>query len=116
MVVKSLLAGAVTALGFAASVGAECTNTLVRKEWYVNLETQLGQRFLTMPRRRSLTQDEQLAYLAAVKCMMDTPPRTTLYEGVQSAYDDYQGLHIAMTEQIHFVVSDNSIVNRHLPT
>lgn len=37
--------------------------------------------------------------------MMSTAGRTSsLYAGVVSAYDDYQALHIAMTEKIHFNV------------
>ncbi|KAI0178378.1 hypothetical protein BJ166DRAFT_49020 [Pestalotiopsis sp. NC0098] len=64
---------------------AVCTDPLVRKEW------------------RNLSQDEQLGYIDAVKCMMSTAGRTSsLYAGVVSAYDDYQALHIAMTEKIHF--------------
>lgn len=55
--------------------------------------------------RRNLSQDEQLGYIDAVKCMMSTAGRTSsLYAGVVSAYDDYQALHIAMTEKIHFNV------------
>lgn len=62
---------------------------------------------LTGFRRRALSQHEKLDYLAAIKCMMATPGRTTdLYPGVSSAYDDYQALHISMTDYIHFVVGD----------
>jgi hypothetical protein len=58
-----------------------------------------------------LSQEEQLGYIDAVKCMMSTPGRTSsLYSGVVSAYDDYQALHIAMTEHIHFNVRNNTMI------
>lgn len=55
-------------------------------------------------RRRALTKTEQTAYIAAIECMQSTPGVTSdTYSGVQSKYDDWTALHIAMTSQIHFV-------------
>ncbi|KAH8885499.1 Di-copper centre-containing protein [Thozetella sp. PMI_491] len=68
------------------SVSKKCTSPLVRKEW------------------RALTKKEQLSYIAAVKCLQAKPSKTSsVYTGAQSRYDDFQAVHIAMTERIHFV-------------
>lgn len=49
---------------------------------------------------------DRLAYVNAVKCLQSKPAQTTsTYPGSKSRYDDFQALHIAMTEKIHFVVS-----------
>lgn len=70
----------------AAPFPPACNNLLVRKEW------------------RDLTKAERLAYVNAVKCLQSKPGQTaSTYPGVKSRYDDFQALHIAMTERIHFV-------------
>jgi hypothetical protein len=57
-------------------------------------------------RRRTLSQEQQLEYINAVKCLQSEPGQTqNLFSGVQSRYDDYLALHINMTEKIHFNVS-----------
>lgn len=92
-----------------ASVAAtsSCSKTLVRKEWYASPVPlgHLGVVSLTNYHRRALTKKEQLDYLAAVQCLQQKPAKTgSLYPGVKSRYDDFQAVHIAMTERIHFVV------------
>ncbi|KAH7031367.1 uncharacterized protein B0I36DRAFT_122126 [Microdochium trichocladiopsis] len=63
-----------------------CNSPLERKEW------------------RDLTKAQRLAYINAVKCLQSKPAKTgSTYPGAKSRYDDFQALHIAMTERIHFV-------------
>ena len=84
-----------------------CSQTLVRKEWYDCSCTSalLHITFYSHVCRRALSKKEQLAYLDAVKCLQSKPAKTaTLYPGVKNRYDDFQAVHIAMTERIHFVV------------
>ncbi|KAH7134479.1 hypothetical protein B0J13DRAFT_479990 [Dactylonectria estremocensis] len=70
----------------AVAATSKCSKVLVRKEW------------------RKLSKREQLDYLAAVKCLQSKPAKTaSLYPGVKNRYDDFQAVHIAMTEKIHFV-------------
>ncbi|PVH73894.1 Di-copper centre-containing protein [Cadophora sp. DSE1049] len=70
---------------FSASSVQARTTTLVRKEW------------------RNLTKAERLSYIKAFKCLQSKPARfKNLYPGSRTRYDDYQALHISMTEKIHF--------------
>ena len=63
-------------------------------------------RLLSDSFRRNLTKAERLAYIKAFKCLQSKPARfQSLYPGSRSRYDDYQALHISMTEKIHFTVS-----------
>ncbi|KAM7194203.1 hypothetical protein V8F33_007349 [Rhypophila sp. PSN 637] len=62
-----------------------CTNPIVRKEW------------------RALSSLERLSYIAAVMCLQLVPGKTAgTNKGVRSRYDDYQAVHIRMTDFIHF--------------
>jgi hypothetical protein len=59
--------------------------------------------------RRELTQTEQLSYIDAVLCLQSAPPQTTDLYSVQSRYDDFVALHIALTQYIHWVVSSPAL-------
>lgn len=59
---------------------------------------------LTSVFRRDLKKKEQLDYLRAVRCLMDTPPQEDR-EGVTSRFEEFQGTHILLTERVHLVVS-----------
>ncbi|KUI73835.1 Tyrosinase [Cytospora mali] len=62
-----------------------CVNPRVRKEW------------------RDFTSSQQLEYLDAVKCLMNTPSeQSDVYAGSRSRFDDFQGLHISQTDNAHF--------------
>ncbi|KAK3684111.1 hypothetical protein B0T22DRAFT_469620 [Podospora appendiculata] len=64
---------------------ATCSNPIVRKEW------------------RTLNPLEKLSFIAAVMCMQIVPARTgSVYAGAKARYDDYQALHIRMTDYVHF--------------
>ncbi|PGH15885.1 hypothetical protein AJ80_05417 [Polytolypa hystricis UAMH7299] len=66
---------------------AACTNPIIRKEW------------------RTLTQEEQLDYLSAVKCFLEKPGLTpaSVAPGAVSRYEDLVVTHIQQTMDIHFV-------------
>ncbi|KUI59385.1 Tyrosinase [Cytospora mali] len=62
-----------------------CVNPRVRKEW------------------RNFASSQQLEYLDAVKCLMNTPSeQSDVYTGSTSRFDDFLGLHISQTGNVHF--------------
>ncbi|KAF9870944.1 hypothetical protein CkaCkLH20_11616 [Colletotrichum karsti] len=62
-----------------------CHGPLVRHEW------------------RQLSLEQRLEYIGAVKCLMSLPSENNeLWPGAKSRYDDFQGLHIYVTEKVHF--------------
>ncbi|UKZ94632.1 uncharacterized protein TrAFT101_009487 [Trichoderma asperellum] len=66
----------------------DCINPIVRQEW------------------RTLSKQEQLAYINAVKCLKSQPAQLSkFYEGVRSRFDDYQVTHMNNTDYIHWVVA-----------
>lgn len=72
----------------ASNASATCTseNVQVRKEW------------------ATLTSDEKISYIDAVKCMMNTTAITPLSAapGVRNRFDDFGALHVNMTTTIHW--------------
>lgn len=83
---SGLLVGFIlSGLALAASSGCTASNAIVRKEY------------------GSLTSAEKLAFISAVKCVMDKP--SLLHESVPATtnkFDDYAAVHINMTTSIHF--------------
>ncbi|KAK0610707.1 hypothetical protein B0T17DRAFT_621167 [Bombardia bombarda] len=72
-------------LGSYAKPQGTCRNPIVRKEW------------------RTLSLLERMSFIAAVMCLQIIPDRTgKTYAGARSRYDDYQALHIRMTDYVHF--------------
>ncbi|PTB41893.1 hypothetical protein M441DRAFT_57967 [Trichoderma asperellum CBS 433.97] len=72
----------------------DCINPIVRQEW------------------RTLSKQEQLAYINAVKCLKSQPAQLSKsYEGVRSRFDDYQVTHMNNTDYIHWVVNWSLDVN-----
>lgn len=70
-----------------------------------------------LPCRRTLSKQEQLAYINAVKCLKSQPAQLSKsYEGVRSRFDDYQVTHMNNTDYIHWVVSYFTIFRRRLRT
>ncbi|KAF4834376.1 Tyrosinase-like protein orsC [Colletotrichum tropicale] len=75
-----------TAAAPAGNTHAEaCTNPLIRHEW------------------RQLSLEQRLDYIDSIKCLMTLPSEgNDLWPGAKSRYDDFQGMHIYMTKQVHF--------------
>ncbi|KAF8053885.1 hypothetical protein FPV67DRAFT_1443039 [Lyophyllum atratum] len=64
----------------------QCKNPIVRKEW------------------RQLSTSEKKRYISAVQCLGAKPAITTsIIQGAQSRYDDFQGVHSRQTDNIHWV-------------
>ncbi|KAI8189045.1 N-acetyl-6-hydroxytryptophan oxidase ivoB [Colletotrichum sp. SAR 10_75] len=62
-----------------------CTNPLIRHEW------------------RQLSLEQRLDYIDSIKCLMALPSEgNDLWPGAKSRYDDFQGMQIYMTKQVHF--------------
>lgn len=79
----SILATALLALGAAAAPTC-CTNA-ERREW------------------RTLTTKEKQAYISAVKCLQTKPSQLkSAYPASTSRFDDYQAVHIDLTDMYHF--------------
>ncbi|KAF3916223.1 Tyrosinase [Arthrobotrys entomopaga] len=64
-----------------------CKNPLIRKEW------------------RSLSTSEKLSYISAVQCLGDKRRSKSIsgIPGLQTRYDDFQGVHSVQTPFIHWV-------------
>jgi hypothetical protein len=53
----------------------------------------------------SLSDDEKIAYIDAVKCLMDKPSKSgAAIPGAKSRFDDFVGVHINQTLSIHITV------------
>lgn len=80
--------GSVTAAPANNTNTGRCENPLIRHEW------------------RQLSLKQRLDYISAIKCLMSLPSEgNDLWPGAKTRYDDFQGLHIYVTEQVHFNVS-----------
>jgi len=77
----------VLAVGVRATVDDEkrfCNNPLRRQEW------------------RTLTSKQKAQYIGAVKCLQKLPAKSP-FKSVKTRFDDFQGLHINLTDEIHLV-------------
>jgi hypothetical protein len=60
----------------------------------------------------SLSDDEKIAYINAVKCLMDKPSISgAAVPGAKSRFDDFVGVHINQTLSIHATVSTLQCLN-----
>lgn len=56
--------------------------------------------------RRTFTKKQQQNYLNAVKCLQVKPAKSvSLVPGSKNRYEDFLGIHILYTDEVHFVVS-----------
>ncbi|KAJ0345458.1 hypothetical protein KNSL1_008344 [Colletotrichum chrysophilum] len=95
----SLALLAVAGLHFLSAAAAPANNTnveacadpLIRHEW------------------RQLSLEQRLDYIDSIKCLMALPSEgNDLWPGAKSRYDDFQGMHIYMTKQVHFNVNNTA--------
>ncbi|TFK17914.1 Di-copper centre-containing protein [Coprinopsis marcescibilis] len=63
---------------------AKCNTLQIRKEW------------------RDISVEDRKDYVRAVKCLMNTPSSSPR-EGVKSRFDEFQGSHIDLTDEVHQV-------------
>lgn len=61
---------------------------------------------LTLFDRRSLSTDDRVKYIEAVKCLMNKPAETSTDDvpGVTNRFEDFLGTHIIQADDVHFVV------------
>lgn len=101
--------GAMTQSATTTSNESACSQTVQRQEWCaICLVSQNHlihiNNFAVTTNRRSLSSVQKANYIKAVRCLQGLPPKTA-FAGVKSRFDDFQALHINMTNVIHFVVS-----------
>ncbi|KAH7142037.1 hypothetical protein EDB81DRAFT_653224 [Dactylonectria macrodidyma] len=89
-------------------IGANVLKTLEqRKEWTRKRRIQSGctaKRLIIRREYGSLTENERLAYVNAVKCLQNLPAQTpaNVSLGARSRFDDFVVVHIQQTRTIHF--------------
>jgi hypothetical protein len=69
-----------------------CTSFKIRREW------------------RTLSETEQLNYVAAMRCMMKLPTKAAQVmkpPGLVSRFDDFSFTHITLADKVHYVVCCN---------
>lgn len=77
--------------------GITCENPRIRKEWSKNPSKFEVACLLTFY-RRSQTDAEKKDYINAVKCLIESPPKTKKYlESIQNRYEDFVAMHLNTT-------------------
>lgn len=54
--------------------------------------------------RRVLSNAQKLEYITAVQCLQRLPGISNL-QGAKTRFDDFQALHVTLSEEVHLVVS-----------
>ena len=78
---------------------------LQRKEWSVTHPVRFTHPcyMLILLGRRCLDNEEKYQYIAAVQCLQ-TRKATSRFPGSKTRFDDFQALHISLTQHVHLVV------------